>query len=50
MIIPLEDWELLGENDSNPNGLQFSRNTVSIPIYPSLKDEEVELIIKTITE
>ena len=49
-IIPLEDWELLGEKDSSPNGLQFSRNTVSIPIYPSLKDEEVELIIKTITE
>ncbi len=49
-IVPLEDWELLGDGDSNPNSLEFSRNTVSIPIYPSLKDEEVELIIKTITE
>ena len=49
-IIPLEDWELLGEKDSNPNSLEFCRNTVSIPIYPSLTDEEVELIIKTIIE
>ena len=49
-IVPLEDWELLGEKESSPNSLEFSKNTVSIPIYPSLKDEEVELIIKTIQD
>jgi len=43
--IPTEDWELLGDPKLFPNALDMSKNTVSIPIYPSLKDDEVSKII-----
>lgn len=44
-IIPTEDWELLGEPSFLPNGTHLSRKTVSLPIYPSLTDEELEKIL-----
>jgi len=47
-IVPTEDWELLGERDLLPNALRLSRETVSLPIYPSLSDEEVEIIISKV--
>ena len=48
-IIPTEDWELLGEQSILPNALQLSRKTVSLPIYPTLTDENIDLILATIT-
>ena len=45
--IPTEDWELLGDPKQFPNALHLSQNTVSIPIYPSLTDEEVSKIINS---
>ena len=47
-IVPTEDWELLGPQTSFPNALELSHKTVSLPIYPSLTDEDVELIVSTI--
>jgi len=44
-IIPTEDWEILGDNKLFPNSLKLTHETVSLPIYPSLTDEEVEIII-----
>ena len=48
-IVPTEDWELLGEQSILPNALQLSRETVSLPIYPTLTDESIDIILSTIT-
>ena len=42
--IPTEDWELLGEPALFPNALRLTKETVSLPIYPSLSDEDAEKI------
>lgn len=49
-IIPTEDWELLGEQSLLPNGTYLSRNTVSLPIYPSLTDEDLQKIISQLNK
>ncbi len=48
-IVPTEDWELLGEHNLLPNALELSRNTVSLPIYPTLTDQNIDIILSTIT-
>lgn len=48
-IIPTEDWELLGEKNILINSLQLSRKTVSLPIYPTLSDESIDIILSAIT-
>lgn len=42
--IPTEDWELLGEPALFPNALRLTKETVSLPIYPSLSDKDAEKI------
>jgi perosamine synthetase len=49
-IIPIEDWELLGEPHVFPNALKLTRETVSLPIYPSLLDTDVDRIISRISK
>jgi dTDP-4-amino-4,6-dideoxygalactose transaminase len=49
-IIPLEDWELLGKGIDFPNALAFTRSSLSLPIYPSLSNTEVNYIIQNIQE
>jgi perosamine synthetase len=45
-IVPIEDWELAGKDEGRfPNAMNLTRNTVSLPVYPSLTDREVETII-----
>ena len=44
-IIPTEDWEILGELDLLPNSLKFSRETISLPIYPSLTNDQLDIIL-----
>jgi perosamine synthetase len=46
--IPIEDWELLGEKSLYENALSLTKKTISLPIYPSLKDEQVDEIIAAI--
>ena len=47
-IVPTEDWELLGNHASFPNSLKFSQETVSLPIYPSLTNEQVNTILSVL--
>ncbi|CAK8721708.1 Aminotransferase DegT [Candidatus Electrothrix gigas] len=49
-IVPIEDWELLGQSNLFPNAHYLTQHTVSLPIYPSLSDIEIYKIIKTIKE
>lgn len=44
-IVPVEDWELLGEQDRFPHAWKWTKGTVSLPIYPSLTDAEVETVL-----
>jgi perosamine synthetase len=44
-IVPIEDWELLSPT---MNAILYCKKTVSLPLYPSLTNEEVNYIIKTI--
>lgn len=43
-IVPIEDWELLGEESAYPNALRLTKTTVSLPLFPTLKDEQAEKI------
>ena len=47
-VIPIQDSELLGPNENYPNAYYWTKNTISLPIYPSLKDEEVKRIINIV--
>ena len=44
-IIPTEDWEIFGEPNLLTNSISLAKETVSLPIYPSLTDEDLEYII-----
>jgi perosamine synthetase len=53
VINPLETWELLHNylhlnSHDYPHAEKMSRSTISVPIYPSLSDVEVEIIEKSI--
>ena len=48
-VIPIEDWELLGKHELFPNSLELSKKTVSLPIYPTLTDHEIDIILSAIT-
>ena len=47
-ILPIEEWELLGEQTLFPNAYRFTQNTVSLPIYPLLEDKDVDSILNVI--
>ena len=47
-IVPTEDWELLGKPELLPNAVELSRKTVSLPIYPTLTDQEIDIILSAI--
>jgi perosamine synthetase len=49
-IVPIEDWELLGPADGFPCAAALARSTVSLPIYPSLADEEQERVIDVVQQ
>ena len=50
-VIPIEEWELLKQDiDLLPNAMEFSKKTISLPIYPSLTDDEIDLIISCLTK
>lgn len=45
-IVPIEDWELLDAAERLPNAYQMTQQTVSLPIYPSLKNKELNSIVR----
>lgn len=47
-IVPVEDWELLGEPSLFPNAYKLTRETVSLPIYPSLSDDDINTILSVV--
>ena len=49
-IIPIEDWELLGPSSSFPNANNLTQTTLSLPIYPSLTDKEVDFVLQQLNK
>jgi len=50
-IVPIERHELLGVVDADKlNALRYSKTLLSIPCYPSLKDEEVQYITASLNK
>lgn len=47
-VVPIKEKDLLGPIEWYPNAYHLTQNTVSLPIYPSLKDEEVRRIIELV--
>lgn len=48
-IVPTEDWEILGDHHLLPNSLELARSTVSLPVYPSLTDQDIDIILSAVT-
>ena len=49
-IIPIEDWELLDNSSEYKNAYNLTQTTLSLPIYPSLKNKEIMKIIDEISK
>ena len=49
-IVPIENWELLGQPALFPSALKLAQETVSVPIYPALSDEDIKKIIPAVME
>lgn len=48
-IIPIEDWELLGNARLFLNAFSLTQRTVSLPIYPLIRDADVKRIIDVVS-
>jgi perosamine synthetase len=44
-IVPLADWEMLAPSEGFPNAAALARTTISLPIYPSLSDEDASRVV-----
>ena len=44
-IVPIEDWELLDSGLKYKNAYNLTQTTLSLPIYPSLMNVEIESIV-----
>lgn len=47
-IIPIEDWELLGNSHQFSNAYALTQQTLSLPSYPDLSDSNLNYIIEKI--
>lgn len=47
-VVPTEYLEAAGDQSLFPNGLQLTKETVSLPIYPLLSDQEIDIILSGI--
>jgi len=45
-IVPIADWELLAEPGRFPRAAALAHSTVSLPIYPSLTQQEIAAVIR----
>jgi len=50
VIIPIEDWELLDSGSKYKNAYNLTQTTLSLPIYPSLTNEEINDIINKLNK
>ena len=46
-IVPINDWELLGDKKTAPLAYEFSKNTLSLPLYPSLQKKIYKVYIRS---
>ena len=46
-IVPLEEWELLGDPKEFPRARNLCQSTVSLPLYPMLSPADVRMIAET---
>jgi perosamine synthetase len=49
-IIPINTWELLGNEDYFPNAGKLTKTTLSLPLYPDLQEEDVKKISALISK
>jgi len=49
-IVPIEDWELLGKPYLFPFALKLAKETVSLPVYPSLTNSEIDIILEGVSK
>lgn len=49
-IVPIEDWELLGNGANYRNSYNLTQTTLSLPIYPSLSNKDVFHIINQLNK
>lgn len=54
-IVPIQDWELLHRylklpRKDYPIAEEIAHSTISLPVYPALKDEHVEHIVHSVIE
>jgi perosamine synthetase len=47
-IVPIADWELLGEAEQFPLAAALARSTVSLPIFPTLTGDELARVIAAV--
>lgn len=47
-VIPIKESELVGNLQTYQNAFYWIKNTVSLPIYPTLKDNDVKRIIEVV--
>jgi perosamine synthetase len=47
-IVPVEDWELLGDAAEFPNAAEFAHSTISLPIYPLLSNQDQDRVISAV--
>lgn len=47
-IIPVERWELLDNDPGYVNAISFTRELLSLPVYPSLNMEDAQRIAKVV--
>jgi perosamine synthetase len=47
-IVPVEERELLGPAEQFPHASEFANATVSLPIFPSLSDDDVRHIVSSL--
>lgn len=49
-IVPTEDYEIIGNRNLVQNSLLLSKQTVSLPIYPTLSDSDLDLILSNVVK
>ena len=49
-IIPTDEYIILENQSLFPNSFQFTRETVSLPIYPSLTNSEIDIILSVLVK
>lgn len=47
-IIPIQDWELLGNKKKYQNALKLAKESVSLPIYPTLTNKDIDIILESL--